>query len=282
MASWLLNRSPLARRKSGAIPELLRRVCPLQMAPMSAEPSPYPEPIAFATRIQDAARAQDFRVEPFGEIAGLPLYALTRRVRGPRPRVYLSAGIHGDEPAGPQALLSLIERGLLNDRAVWFVCPLLNPIGFTKRTRENAEGVDLNRDYKALRSMEIQAHARWLQSQPNFDVALCLHEDWEAKGYYLYELNPHQRPGRAAEILTNVMNVCPIDLATTIDGRPVGEPGVIRPADDPQLRELWPESIYLRAHHARLGYTLEAPTTLPIAQRIAAHCAAVEAVIAGL
>jgi protein MpaA len=247
---------------------------------MPAEPPTLLDPIAFAARIQAVARSAGFRVEPFGEIGGLPLYALTRRTRGPRPRVYLSAGIHGDEPAGPLALLQMIERGVFDDRAVWFLCPLLNPVGFTKRTRENADGIDLNRDYKALRSLEIQAHARWLQAQPNFDVALCLHEDWEATGYYLYELNPHQRRGLAAEILTNVMNVCPIDPAAQIDGRPVTEPGIIRPVDDPQLRELWPESIYLRAHHTPLGYTLEAPTSLPLSQRVGAHCAAVEAVLA--
>jgi protein MpaA len=253
------------------------------MSAMPAESPTLLDPFAFAARMQTAARAAGFRVESFGEIAGLPLYAVTRRTRGPRPRVYLSAGIHGDEPAGPLALLDLMERGVFDERAVWFICPLLNPVGFTKRTRENADGIDLNRDYKALRSLEIQAHARWLQAQPNFDAALCLHEDWEATGYYLYELNPGQRRrGLAAEILTNVMNVCPIEPATQIDGRPVAERGILRPVDDPQLRELWPESIYLRAHHTPLGYTLEAPSSFPIAQRVAAHCAAVEAVLGEL
>jgi protein MpaA len=253
------------------------------MSRMPAESPTLLDPFAFATRMQTAARAAGFRIESFGEIAGLPLYALTHRTRGPRPRVYLSAGIHGDEPAGPLALLELMERGAFDDRAVWFICPLLNPVGFTNRTRENADGIDLNRDYKALRSLEIQAHARWLQAQPNFDAALCLHEDWEATGYYLYELNPDQRRrGLAREILTSVMNVCPIEPATQIDGRPVAERGILRPVDDPQLRELWPESIYLRAHHTPLGYTLEAPSSFPITQRVAAHCAAVEAVLGEL
>lgn len=249
---------------------------------MQASPPLAIEPKAFATRLQAAAIAGGFRVEPYGDIAALPLYALTKRTPGPRPRIYLSAGIHGDEPAPPLALLALIERGLLDARANWFVCPLLNPVGFTKRTRENAEGVDLNRDYKALRSLEIQAHARWLQRQPNFDLAMCLHEDWEAKGFYLYELNPLQRPSLAASMITEVMNVCPIEMATTVDGREVAEPGILRPVDDPLLRELWPETIYLRAHHTRLGYTIETPSALPLEQRIAAHCAAVGAAVRDL
>ena len=56
--------------------------------------------------------------------------------------------------------------------------------------------------------------------------------------------------------------------------------GIIRPIDDPALRELWPETIYLRAHHTQLGYTIETPSALPLARRIAAHRAALDAAIA--
>jgi murein peptide amidase A len=240
------------------------------------------DPRVFVPRIEAAARAGGFRPEPYGEIDGLPLIALTKRTPGPRPRIYLSAGIHGDEPAPPLALLDLLERGAFDDRAVWFLCPLLNPVGFVRRTRENAAGVDLNRDYRAFRSLEIQAHARWLKRQPNFALTLCLHEDWEAKGFYLYELNPAGATSLAPAMINAVTPVCPIETATVIDGREISEPGIIRPGSDPTLRELWPESIYLRAHHTLLGYTLETPSPLPLPQRIAAHTAAVEAAIRGV
>jgi protein MpaA len=240
------------------------------------------DPLLFLPRVEAAARSQGFRIERFGEVAGHPLLALTKRTPGPRPRIYLSAGIHGDEPAPPLALLELLERGVLDSRAVWFLCPLLNPIGFTRRTRENAEGLDLNRDYKALRSFEIQAHARWLQHQPNFDLVMCVHEDWESKGYYLYELNPTDRPSLAGAMIAAVEKVCPIETARVIDGREISERAIIRPVADPLLRELWPESIYLRAHHTTLSYTVESPSSLPLTQRVAAHCAAIETAIAGL
>ena len=249
------------------------------------------DPLEFAPRIQAAARLAGFRVEPFGEIAGAakgdgappagsaPLFALTKRTPGPRPRIYVSAGIHGDEPAPPLALLALIEQGAFDERANWFLCPLLNPVGFIRRSRENADGIDLNRDYKALRSLEIQAHARWLQRQPNFELTLCVHEDWEATGYYLYELNPNGRPSLARPMIAAVATACPIETAAVIDGRAVAERGIIRPVADPLLRELWPESIYLRAHHTQLGYTLETPSALPLGQRIAAHSAAIKTAI---
>jgi len=228
------------------------------------------DPAAFVDRFATAATARGFRVERFGESAGVPLLALSRRTRGVRPRIYFSAGIHGDEPAPPLALLSALEHGLFDERATWFLCPLLNPAGFLARTRENAEGLDLNRDFKALRSAEIRAHVRWLQHQPNFDFSLCLHEDWEAAGFYVYELNAAGAPSFARPMIEAVTEICPMETATVIDGRDVAEPGIVRPLADPLLRETWPESIYLQANHSRLSYTIETPSSLPLTQRIAA------------
>ncbi len=120
------------------------------------------------------------------------------------------------------------------------------------------------------------------QRQPPFDLTLCLHEDWESTGFYLYELNSKNRRSLAKSILEAVRPLCPIDEALTIDGRATAAPGIIRPIDDPLLRETWPEAIYLRAHHTTLSYTLESPSAFPLQQRIAALRAAVEAALASL
>ncbi len=225
-------------------------------------------------RLAAAGRAAGFTVKTIGEVSGLPLLALTKAAPDRRPRLYLSAGIHGDEPAPPRALLLLLEQGFFDARAEWFVCPLLNPDGMARGTRENPAGHDLNRDYRSLQSAEIRAHAAWLRRQPDFDLALCLHEDWEAGGFYLYELNPDRRLSLAEAMIEAVRGVCPIDTAEVIDGRPAAG-GIIRPDADPARRELWPEAIYLRAHHTRLCYTLETPSGRPLPERLAALAAAV-------
>jgi predicted deacylase len=231
---------------------------------------------ALLARLAGAGRAAGFEIETFGEVAGLPLLALTKAAPARRPRLYLSAGIHGDEPAPPRALLQLLDQGFFDGLAEWFVCPLLNPGGFVRGTRENPAGRDLNRDYRAPQSAEIQAHVAWLRRQPAFELTLCLHEDWEAKGFYLYELNPDRRPSLAEPMIEAVRRVGPIELAEVIDGRRAAA-GIIRPDADPAKRELWPEAIYLHAHHTRLGYTLETPSARPRPQRIAAQVAAVTA-----
>ncbi|MDP3073147.1 MAG: M14 family metallocarboxypeptidase [Opitutaceae bacterium] len=234
-------------------------------------------------RLEAAAQAQGFQVDRFGTAGGVPLLGLARRPGGTKPNIYLSAGIHGDEPAPPLALLDWLERGWFDERAAWHLCPLLNPTGFTHGTRNNADDVDLNRDFKSPRTAEIRGHVAWLERQPAFDLAICLHEDWEAGGFYLYELNALDLPSPARAMLAAVSTICPIEPAAVIDGRPTDEPGIIRPVADPLLRDMWPESIFLRHHHARLGYTLESPSALPLPKRIAvlqhAVAAAVEATV---
>ena len=229
---------------------------------------------ALVAQLADAGRSAGFAVGTMGESDGVPLIALTKPAAGGQPQLYLSAGIHGDEPAPPQALLRLLRQGYFDGRAAWHICPLLNPTGMARGTRENGSGRDLNRDYRLPESGEIRAHVTWLRRQPRFDLTLCLHEDWESTGFYLYELNPDRRPSLAESMIEAVRTVCPIDPAPVIDGRPAAG-GIIRPDGDPAKRELWPEAIYLHAHHTRLAYTLETPSAHPLPRRIAAHVAAV-------
>jgi len=240
---------------------------------MAAVKAPPLDPSALVTRLEAAGAKAGFRSESFGRAGNFPLVALTRRTGGPRPRIYLSAGIHGDEPAPPLTLLALIEAGEFDSRATWFICPLLNPEGIARGTRENASGTDLNRDYRHLESPEVRFHVRWLERQPNFDLAVCVHEDWESAGFYLYELNPDRRPSLAEPMVAAVSKVCPIDQSPVIEGREA-KGGIIRPSADPLERERWPEAIYLQAHHTRLSYTIESPSALALETRIAALKAA--------
>jgi predicted deacylase len=236
------------------------------------------DPIDFAGRLEAAARAGRFTVEHYGEVNGCPLLALFRKSPDSRTRVYLSAGIHGDEPAPPIALLSLLETGAFGEGVDWFLCPMLNPAGLAAGTRANGAGVDLNRDYRDPQSPETRAQIAWLQGQPRFDLTLCLHEDWEPAGFYIYEQNPEGRPSLAEAFLQAAATHCPIEMSPIIDGREA-HGGVIRTAGDLLSREKWPEAIYLRANHTSLAYTVETPSSLQLGRRVAALKAVVSSAI---
>jgi hypothetical protein len=167
---------------------------------------------------------------------------------------------------------------LPRDVSLW-VCPCLNPTGFPQNTRENAAGFDLNRDYLHLETPEVRTHINWLKEQPPFDLTLCLHEDWEAGGFYCYEVNPDGQPSLAESIVKRVAQVCPIEHAPVIDGREAHAPGIIRPSLDPASRPKWPEAFFLITHKTRLSYTLEAPSDFPLSTRVDALLEAVCAAV---
>jgi hypothetical protein len=235
--------------------------------------------------LETTARATGWDVKVFhstNEFKWLALHRPASASPPPQPkRIYLSAGIHGDEPAGPLAILRLIAKNQWPPDAEIICCPCLNPAGFAANRRENQDGVDLNRDYLRPTSAEIAAHLRWLEPQLPFTASLCLHEDWEAHGFYVYELNPDERPSLAEAMVAAVERVCPIDRSELIEGRPANE-GIIRPCLDPSTRPQWPEAFWLITHKTRLSYTLEAPSDFPLATRVNALVTGVQAALAAL
>ena len=235
----------------------------------------------FAASFAVAAIRAGFQPETIGAAEDVPIVAYTKLTSRVRPRIYLSAGIHGDEPVPPVALLRMVEDGVFDHRADWLLCPMLNPSGLARGTRENSSGIDLNRDYLNPASSEIRAHVAWLRRQQNFDLAINVHEDWEAKGFYLYELNPDRLPSLAEIMIGAVRQVCPIDPSPLIDGREASG-GIIRPAVNPENVSMWPETIYLGAHHTRLAYTIESPSSFLPGEREAALKAALTAAVAAI
>jgi hypothetical protein len=238
---------------------------------------------AVLRRIGAAAGRHGWTSEIFHSQGGFDWVALHRghRTEANRKRVHISAGIHGDEPAGPLAALKLITEDRWPDNVEIFLLPCLNPPGFTLNRRTNADGIDLNRDYRNPKSAETRSHIAWLERQPRFDLYLCLHEDWESRGFYLYETNPEQRPSFAGKMIQAVAAVCPVDPSETIEDRPA-RGGIIRPVILPADRPDWPEAFYHIRHQARQGYTLEAPSDFPLEVRVNALVAGVTAAVTAL
>jgi len=229
--------------------------------------------------IATAAQQHGWTRETFHQADNLEWFALRRSPLStsnsqPAIKFYLSAGIHGDEPAGPLAVLRLLRENRWPTSAEMFIVPCLNPGGFLANRRENPQGLDLNRDYRHLQSTEVRAHVAWLERQPTFDCCFCLHEDWESHGFYLYELNPDNVPSLAEPVIKHVAPLCPIDQSELIDGRPA-HGGIIRPSLDPGLRLQWPEALWLITHKTRRSYTFEAPSDFPPLTRVAALVEAV-------
>jgi len=104
-----------------------------------------------------------------------------------RPRVAIAAGVHGDEPAGPWALLQLVERGELGPEFCYRLWPCTNPSGFSAQTRANADGIDVNRTFggegQSPEASAIVAANRAI----TFALSIDLHEDCDSTGFYCYD-----------------------------------------------------------------------------------------------
>ncbi len=238
--------------------------------------SALPNRFHWDTYIQDftaAAKLQNFTPETIYESRSGPAIAWSRSARSVNaPLIYLSSGIHGDEPAGPSALLNLMTGGDYSDDYHWIIIPTLNPSGLAVQTRENANGFDLNRDYLLLQTAETIAHTSYLLSQPTPDLFISFHEDWEADGFYLYEINLGEDQKHVTKaVLEAVSSAIPIDQSPLLDGHEPRETGWIFHDSEADLPDQWPEAIYLAKNGCPLSYTFETPSSYPLSERIEAH-----------
>ncbi len=119
-------------------------------------------------------------------VQGRTLWALcisnNVNVQSDEPEVCLISTMHGDEPVGTENLLNLITllttqynidsrvTNIVNSVELWIV-PVMNPDGYMAATRENSNGIDLNRNFPdpftspnnttAGREMETAAIMNW-------------------------------------------------------------------------------------------------------------------------
>ncbi len=158
----------------------------LIVSPAEAAPSP---------RGVEAAARPDVRV--IGESAqGRPIRVLRVGSARARTRVLVVGAIHGDELAGRAVVRRLRHAHPGRGVSLWLI-DTINPDGTAARTRQNARGVDLNRNFgfrwrrigrpfsethsgrRPLSEPESRAAARFVRRlRP--DVSLWYHQPWFA------------------------------------------------------------------------------------------------------
>jgi hypothetical protein len=220
---------------------------------------------------------------------GSPRTLLVAEMPGPpgAPGVAISAGVHGDEPAAPWALLSLVRDRLLDPRFGYRMWACTNPSGYERGTRANAEGDDINRSFgRGGRTPEARAIITANRDR-TFALAIDLHEDFEALGFYLYEPVVDARAPFGEAIVRAIDDAgLPVqdldddfELGYTEESRHVRALARGRVLPDPNAeRALFPEtpySLYMMRRAAKRALTIESPRTQTWDERIAMHRTAV-------
>lgn len=99
-----------------------------------------------------------------------------------KTRVWIQAGLHGNEPAGPEAaclltdyLLNTPEGSTLLKKVSLALIPIANPDGYAMQSRKSGSGYDLNRDQSKLSDpvtfLLKEAYKEWSP-----EIALDIHE----------------------------------------------------------------------------------------------------------
>lgn len=194
------------------------------------------------------------------------------------PAVALSAGVHGDELAGPLALFRLVAADALPRAFSYRIWPVLNPTGFDGRTRANADGVDVNRTFGRGGSAPESRAVVTANRDLKFVLSIDLHEDADAWGFYCYEYG-------GGSIGTQVVRKLgaegvPIDPLTSLDlGGPLldaavhREPGRVTadPFREAAALEGLSYSLVLARNASQRTLTFETPQRLGLEERIAIH-----------
>jgi murein peptide amidase A len=211
------------------------------------------------------------------QISTYPLIKLVLGKGNPR-RVLISAGIHGDEPAGIETILYFLENNqyspYINNWEITLL-PCINPYGYEFGIRENHEEKDLNRLFKKAQSETEVSFAQSILSTP-FELTIELHEDNESSGYYLYQKGIDVKDDKIGfEIIDAIKNIMPINMDDEIDGTSADQ-GVIGKAINMSKMDWWPMALYGLSKGVERCLTLETASQFDMAIRVDAHLTAIK------
>ncbi len=164
------------------------------------------------------------------------------------PCIHLSAGVHGDEPAGVVALLQLVETNALPAGFSYRIWPCTNPTGFDLRTRESGDGIDINRTFGRGGTSPESSAIVMSNRDRKFVLAVDLHEDDGADEFYCYEYGERSIGSRLAR---RCLRPNPLAEAEELGGLSL--------------------SLLLRRGAAEHVLTFETPGSHPLPERVALH-----------
>lgn len=221
-----------------------------------------------------------------------PLYQIKR---GRGKKVLISGGVHGDEPAGVHAILQFLKEEIhkYEDRFAFTIFPCVNPYGFVKSTKRNAQDLNINRQFK---SGSAAGEVNLIMAQlEEYEFTMDLHETGpdsimdpdeppgeHPSAFYLWENCEDKKLRVGHEIVKNIKKInLPVCTWPTIYDD-INNGGVI----------WYPENCgtaiyaagtsfeaYLHTNHTKQAFTIETPNGWKLKDRVLAHIISLKTVL---
>lgn len=226
---------------------------------------------ALAARWRELGRRAGLKVRELCRAGGeAVLWLESARAEAGEPVTYVSAGVHGDEAGATSGLLRWAEGNADRLRAgAYLIFPCLNPVGLMLNTRADWRGLDLNRRFH-LDDDPVCGAWREVMTGRAVQLGICLHEDYDAHGMYVYELSRLPK-GWSGEVLQRIATRrMPVDRRRKIDGRTAMN-GVIQRRRTPAGLPGWPEAVALHEMGCEVSLTFETPSEFALDDRVRAQ-----------
>lgn len=240
-----------------------------------------------------ALRIKSFGGEEIGYVGKtrqkFPLYKLKK---GQGKKILLSAGVHGDEPAGVYALLEFLHHNIseYEKNFEFTIFPCINPWGFENDDRTNGQAIDLNREFsksffdKRIFLNKVKENFLIFPHLDQYYFAMDLHETSESWAndfdpctpgqFYLWETCEDKSKRIGQEIIKRVEKQGIIICKWPIINKEKNNGGIIwypENCTNPDYIDGTNFEAYLTKYHTRHSFTIETPIKLDLEQRVQAH-----------
>ena len=221
------------------------------------------------TEITERLKRLDVPIALIGTIHSYPIYQVRLQSSADTPKhILVTGGMHGDEPAGVEAVLQFLKRDntTLLKNFSFLVIPCINPYGYVHNTRETLGDIDINRAFETEDIAEVTIIKKAL-GENQFSLAIDFHEDYDATGFYLYE-GKRDEKYIGPDLATAAKAIGPIDPEDPGEDAPDLAEGVYKVATSWGTQGLTPYLLHFHSEHVIIS---ETPTVWQLEQRVALH-----------
>lgn len=221
------------------------------------------------TEITERLKRLDVPIELIGTAHSYPIHQICLASSADTPRhILITGGMHGDEPAGVEAVLQFLARDntTLLKNFSFLVIPCINPYGYVHNTRETFGDIDINRAFETEDIAEVTIIKKAL-GQTQFVLAIDFHEDYEANGFYLYE-GKRDEKYIGPDLAAAAKAIGPMDPDDPGEDAPDLAEGVYKVATSWGTQGLTPYLLHFHSEHVIIS---ETPTVWQLEQRAALH-----------